>query len=41
MDGMDRIGFIQFNHNVNVIFELTERGKNEMYLRNAIQSSPE
>lgn len=39
MENNDRVAFIRFNHNVHVIFGLSERGKNHMYLRNTIQAS--
>lgn len=29
----DRVAFIRFNTNVNVVFPLQEKGKNEIYLR--------
>ena len=41
MDNEDRVGFIRFNHNVYVVFELSERGKNHVYLRYSIQASKE
>jgi hypothetical protein len=41
MEPNDRAAFIRFNHNCNVIFTLTERGKNHVYLRNSIQNSKE
>ena len=41
MDNNDRVGFIRFNHNVYVVFELSERGKNHVYLRYSIQASKE
>lgn len=41
MDNNDRVGFIRFNHNVFVVFELSERGKNHVYLRYSIQASKE
>lgn len=34
----DRIGFIRFNKNVDVIFGLSERGKNRVYLRKCLQN---
>lgn len=41
MENEDRLALIRFNHNVHVVFGLSERGKNHMYLRNTIQSSKE
>ena len=41
MDSNYRVGFIRFNHNVYVVFELSERGKNHVYLRYSIQASKE
>lgn len=41
MENEDRVSLIRFNHNVHVVFGLSERGKNQMYLRNTIQASRE
>lgn len=39
MEPNDRVAFIRFNHNCHVVFNLRERGKNHVYLRNSIQNS--
>ena len=33
----DRVGFIKFNKNCDIIFSLSDYGKNNIYLRNSIQ----
>ena len=35
------MGFIKFNKNVDVIFGLSERGKNRVYLRKCLQNDEE
>jgi len=37
----DRVGYIKFNKNVDVIFGLSERGKNRVYLRKCLQNVEE
>ena len=32
----DRVAFLRFNHNVNVVFDLQEKGRNKIYLRDKI-----
>jgi hypothetical protein len=34
----DRVGFIKFNKNCDIIFDLNEKGKNELFLRNSIDN---
>ena len=38
MKDTDRVGFIRFNKNCDVVFGLSEKGKNRLYLRNCIQN---
>ncbi len=35
----DRLGFLRFNNNIEVVFDLNFRNKNTIYLRKSIQDS--
>lgn len=39
LDKNDRVAFILFNQNVNVTFELNQKGQNESYLRSQIENT--
>ena len=38
MKDTDRVGFVRFNKNCDVVFGLSEKGKHRLYLRNCIQN---
>ena len=38
MNPEDRISFIRFNKNCDIIFDLNEKGKNELFFRNSIDN---
>ena len=38
MNKEDRVSFIRFNKNCDVIFGLSEKGKNEIFYRNSIDN---
>ena len=38
MNKQDRVGFIKFNKNCDIIFGLSEKGKNELFLKNSIDN---
>lgn len=38
MNKYDRIAFIKFSKNCDVIFDLNEKGNNELFFRNSINS---
>jgi hypothetical protein len=38
MNEYDRVAFIKFNKNCDLIFNLNEKGKNELFLRNSIDN---
>lgn len=35
----DRLGFVRFNQNIEVVFDLTPKAENTAYLRSAIEKS--
>lgn len=39
MGSHDRVALIRFNQNCHIIFDLNEKEKNRMFLRNSIQNS--
>jgi hypothetical protein len=39
MGPKDRVALIRFNENCHIIFDLNEKEKNRMFLRNSIQNS--